>query len=34
MNIAFKDSQKALNSIQRKVKEKLEEIQYLDKECA
>ena len=34
MNIAFKHSQKVLNSIQRNVKEKLEEIQYLDKECA
>jgi hypothetical protein len=33
MNASFKQSQAALNSIQRKVKERLEEIQFLDKEC-
>lgn len=32
LNNAFKQSQQALNNIQRKVKELLEEIQFLDKE--
>ena len=34
LNSAFKQSQQALNNIQRNVKERLEEIQFLDKECA
>jgi hypothetical protein len=34
LNAAFKQSQQALNNIQRKVKDLLEEIQFLDKECA
>jgi hypothetical protein len=33
LNAAFKQSQQALNNIQRKVKDLLEEIQFLDKEC-